>query len=301
MVRPLFIIAAVLSVFNAQVFCSPAANDTVHKELRARLIIDSFWTTYSTLQGWHSFTKYKIAAAEGFDTSVFGNAFYPEDRTPIENDTAGIIREYVAEKTGLSSSVPRDTVDCFVFQILRGDSVHNEWRISDSLGSFLTVTHAPFALATALRSFNAYINNNHVYRGDVPPAGDLKIGPVFRFTAGDPGWSLHAYHDTAFWYLVFGTGSVDCPCGCIEWRTDVYKIAGDGAVERVVSSVNNSGFGPIDGLVKRASAPTSVFSLLGRRVGDKNHMPKLGRGVYVAAKNESSSGNRIQVMEGVPK
>ena len=255
-------------------------HETKYKEIRALVIIDSFWTTYTNLEGWHNFTKYKIAAAEGFDTSVFGNAYRSGDYSSIENDTAGIMREYLSELSSYAKPVPRDTIDCFILQILRGDSVHNEWLISDSIGLFLKISTAPFDLKEALRSFNSYVDHNRLYKGYTPPEGDLKIGPAFIFTPGDPGWSLHAYHDSVYWYLVLKVGYGDCPAGCTELRTNVYKIAGNGVVEALTSMTRNPGFSNFSSAFKPSIGSQSIFSLQGKRMGVKKCLSDLGKGVY---------------------
>jgi hypothetical protein len=251
---------------------------TKYKEIRARLIIDSFWTTYSSNDGWRNFTKYEIAGAEKFDTALFGNAFYGGDFSSIENDTVGIMREYISQKTGAAPAVPKDTVDCFVVQILWGDPARNEWLVSDSIGSFLRIANAPFPLDAALGSFNEYLYNHGLYRGYTPPPGDLKIGPVFKFTQGDPGWRVRAFHDAEFWYVDFLTGYGDCPCGCTEWRSDRYKIKASGAVESLFLPILNPAHCPAE----RSTGGQYIYSLQGRRVGSQKCLAKLGKGAYIA-------------------
>jgi hypothetical protein len=253
---------------------------TKYKEIRAQLIIDSFWTTYSSLDGWDNYTKYKIAGAEKFDTALFGNAFYFGDFSCIENDTIGIMREYISQNSGLVPAVPKDTVDCFVIQILYGDPARNEWIVSDSLGSFLRLTQAPFSPGVALHGFNEYINSHGLYRGYAPPDGDLKIGPIFRLTKGDPGWKVHAGHDAESWYIDFSTGSGDCPCGCTEWRNDRYKISASGAVECLSSRVFNPKI-LARNPAQRSTSGQSIYSLQGRRFGSRQCLPDLGTGAYI--------------------
>lgn len=254
---------------------------TKYKEIRAQLIIDSFWTTYSSMDGWRNYTKYKIAEAEKFDTALFGNAFYSGDFSSIENDTIGIMREYISQKTGMVPAVPKDTVDCIVIQILCGDPTRNEWIVSDSLGSFLRISQAPFPLTDALHSFNKFIYNHSLYRGYAPPRGDLKIGPAFRFTPGDPGWKVQAFNDAEFWYVDFGTGYGDCPCGCTEWRSDRYKISASGAVESLSSRVFNPKM-PAHNPAQLSTSGQSIYSLRGQRVGSQKCLRKLGTGAYIA-------------------
>ena len=254
---------------------------TKYKAIRALLTIDSFWTTNSSTVGWRTYTKYKIAKAEKFDTTLFGNAFYGGDFSCIENDTIGIMREYISEKTGTAPAVTKKTVDCFIIQILRGNSIRNEWKISDSVGSFLSITQAPFPLDAALHSFNEYIYSHGLYRGYTSPDEDLKIGPVFRFTPGDPGWKVHAHHDDEFWYVDLMTGSGDCPSGCIEWQTNRFKITTSGAVECLTTIT----FNPVLSVRSPAQRPTndqSIYSLQGRRVGSQKCLYKLGKGIYIA-------------------
>jgi hypothetical protein len=268
---------------------------TKYKAIHARVIIDSFWTTGSSRDGYRNYTRYKIRDAEKIDTSLFGNAFYGGDFSCIENDTIGIMREYIAQKSGMGTEVSNYSIDCIVIQILYGDPARSEWILSDSLGSFLRITHEPFPLVDALRGFNEFIRSHGLYRGYAPPAGDLKIGPIFRFTPGDPGWKVYAFHDDAFWYVDFWTGYGDCPCGCTEWRCNRYKIGASGAVEsislpalkRVVRASTT---------IQRQSGSQSVYSLQGRRVWSRKWLPSLGTGTYIARYPGNERQIRIKMM-----
>jgi hypothetical protein len=269
---------------------------TKYKEIRAHIIVDSFWTTGSNMVAWQDNTKYRIIAAEMFDTSVFGNSFYTGNFSSIENDTGGMMRQFLSIQP-YSGRIPKDSFECFVLQIFRGDSVHNEWQLSDSIGSFLKMSTVPFPLNQALHNFNLYMNTNHVYRGYTPPTGDLKIGPVFKFSPGDPGWSLHAYSDSVCWFLQLITGSGDCPAGCTEWEFNTFKVTANGVVESPTSEIRNSSTKTFSPALQQNVGARSFFSLQGRRVGKNNSLVRLAKGVYIIAE-QSDQGKKTSIISG---
>lgn len=269
---------------------------TRYKEIRAHVVVDSFWTTSSSMYGWQSYTKYRLSSAEMFDTSLFGNSYYIGNFSSIENDTVGIMREYLSMESSFKLGL-KDSIDCFVLQIFRGDSIHNEWQLSDSIGSFLKISTTPFPLNQALHNFNSYINTNHVYRGYAPPTGDLKIGPVFKFSPGDPGWSLHAYSDSVCWFLQLITGSGDCPAGCTEWAFNTFKVTANGAVESSTSAIRNSSTNKFSPALQQNICARSFFSLQGRRVGKNNSLVRLAKGVYIIAE-QSNQGKKTGIISG---
>ena len=250
---------------------------TKYRRIRAALTIDSSWTTNNN--GWIDYIRYKITEAEKFDTALFG-IYYRGDFSSIENDTTGIMRKYISQKTS-ASVIPKDTVDCFIIQILFGDSLKNKWIISDSVGSFLRITHAPFPLEEALNSFNKDINSHDIYRGYSPPSGDLKIGPVFKLSPGDPGWKVKAYNDSEFWYIDFQTGNGDCPAGCTESQSTSYRISASGTVSILPTAILN----PVNrtrSTEQRSLDGQFIYNLQGRRAGGPECSHKLGKGTYIA-------------------
>jgi hypothetical protein len=205
---------------------------TVYKEVRALLVLDTLWQYRSEYNGGLvTHTAYRIVAASPMDTSVFANARVGSD-TLIAYDTEGMERTYSEESAQFPIANAKDTVDCFVLQILSGNPLRAQWLISRPVSSWLTQSNPPFPLTSAIAAVNAYLRANNVYRGYSPPSGDLKLGPVLTVNrmGADAGWRLNARHDDSCWILTHLAGSGDCPCGCIDWSTTVYTVSSSGAV-----------------------------------------------------------------------
>lgn len=256
--------------------------ETQYKEIRATVLVDSSWNIYD--QSWETFTRYKLLSVLPVDTQEFGNSQSSMDSTSVRLlnfDTAGIMREYLSEVLCKNSPAKKDTLDCMIIQILRGDARYNEWLISPPVDTFIKQSNPSFPISDALRFFNLFADANNLPRGYFPQKGDFKLGPVFKFGAGDPGWSLHAFNDASAWYFVHKIGSGDCPCGCTEWTITTYRVTADGtvakfadAVQRPVRLANDKGhvFGAME-----------YYNIKGQLVGSAITPGQKRCGVYITS------------------
>ncbi|MBN2038359.1 MAG: hypothetical protein JW768_16585 [Chitinispirillaceae bacterium] len=238
--------------------------EVAYKQVRATVAVDSSWCVYDNLHGWECSRKYRMLSCAALDTAVFGNASRVEDSL-LRFDTTGIIREYIDIQPHYVDPVPKDTLEVSIIQISKGDPLKHQWLISDTLGSYLTMTDPPLSIQAAVHAFKRFVYANNIRRGYTPPIGDLKLGPLFTTVAGDPGWSLRAYHDTANWFFVLRNGSGDCPCGCTSWRTDVFSVDRSGEVQlRTGIKQTNAA---IQSIVRFQPDNSYWYNLKGQRIG----------------------------------
>jgi hypothetical protein len=140
------------------------------------------------------------------------------------------------------------------------------WTVCSTKNLSIQEKTLPFHLTDALKHFDAYLTINNIYKGYSPPKDNfLKIGPVFYFDKGDPGWQVTAYSDKTFWYFIHYAGSGDCPCGCTEWEKYTYKVSPTGAVEKIGTLIQH----PVTDAPKNFT-PTAfvvIYNISGKKIG----------------------------------
>lgn len=173
-----------------------------------------------------------------FDTTVFGNYDYSQFSTWVDTalsfDTA-LVEEQITYSgiAGPGNIATGDTLrNVFLMQEHGADS-SRRWHGLDGVCSYLSGEVPGYPVSEALGQLNRYVESTGMYRGYEPPPGDLRLGPVYSFVYGDPGWRLRAYADGSCWMFEYRVGDGDCPMSCTYFATLEYRVCADGSVEEV--------------------------------------------------------------------
>lgn len=206
-------------------------------------------------------------------------------------DTNGITREFVAKKGSMGAIIHRDTIDGMIIQIQRGVEKYNEWYGPVDIKLFLQQNEPPFSITEALHSLTHYAIEKGIEIRSGTLNSELKLGPVFGMSkAGDPGWSLVAYHDSSSWFFTYRLGYGDCPMGCTEWTTMKFRAFNDGTVMNMAASVNPqlSSFNPY--ISANCAGSFYYYNLQGRRAGFRDLKSKsVMSGIFISQNNHNVS------------
>lgn len=279
-------------------------------EVVATLRVDSLWNTYDFMTGHRYFQKLKVLSVAKVDTSIFTNdgaGWTNATASQFSYDTSLFKRTFVDSTSGQWPGVAQgDTLrDAFVLQENYPDNNRCFWSIVAGTCAFFQQAAPPISIQDALAIFNDYLDKNNLYRGYRPPAGPLKLGPLFLFGPGDCGWSLRAYSDANAWFIEHSVGDADCPAGCTASTTTLYKVANSNDVFVVDSKCGP--FGCAAGVVNRkpaarrpvlntaGSAGTDAYDLRGRRIAVPAASVNNGTpaGVYFVGKPGSGLVRRL--------
>jgi hypothetical protein len=212
-------------------------------EVLATIRIDSTWGNRRSY-------SYSVLKASPFDTSLFandtgylGSASNKSwlDSSNVRYDTVGLFR-HVIDTSGYYTTptfVKGDTLrDIFLLQAICTDGKSFS-IITRKRCCLLVDSIPPFPVKNALSAFNVFLNSNNIPKGNaygINNTAPLKLGPIYSDHQGDCGWSLSAYYDTDFWYFTQSSEYGDCPAGCSEGWTALYRVSLSGFVERLSCS-----------------------------------------------------------------
>jgi hypothetical protein len=239
-------------------------------EVVATLRVDSLWNTYDLMTGHRYFQKLEVISVAKVDTSIFANdgeRWMNATASQFSYDTSLFKRTFLDSTSGQWPGVAQgDTLrNAFVLQEDYPDNNRCFWSIIVGTCAFFKQDAPPISIRDALAIFNDYLDKNNLYRGYRPPAGPLKLGPLFLFGPGDCGWSLRAYSDANAWFIEHYVGDADCPAGCTASTTTLYKVANGGDVFVVGSKCGP--FGCAAGVVNRKPATRTPVSPATRSAG----------------------------------
>ncbi|MBN1980753.1 MAG: hypothetical protein JW795_04435 [Chitinivibrionales bacterium] len=208
--------------------------------VQATVLVDSLWHILDPMEGNRFYKKLSVVSVKPFDTSLYspswhsssGMSLIPESQVSFNPST--LLQLFVDSISYHWEGIrQKDTLrDIFLLQEYFGNSRYT-WNVCFGRNTTVDKPDSPFPLKEAVRSFDAYLSDNKLYKGYDPPSTGLKLGPVFYFQKGDPGWFLFARSDANYWFLTHWTGYGDCPCGCTQWQTEQYRIDSHGSVEKV--------------------------------------------------------------------
>lgn len=264
-------------------------------EVMATVCVDSAWNTKDGFGAWVQHTAFSFLSIAKVDTAHFTNdtSYMFTRSSRISFDTTLFPQQILDSMRGLVNTLKtRDTLRN-AFVLIGTDSLGRRCvTIVCGQCLWLDASANPFPLDSALASFNRYVTQNKIPRGYNPPPGDLRLGPVFSMSAGDNGWRLRAWSDTAAWNIEQYVGGGDCPAGCTEYTYKIYRITSQG----VVTPVDSTGNGILSTLSQGRQATIrgkrhclssistfEIFDCFGRKVenglvnpANRNH----GDGIY---------------------
>lgn len=234
--------------------------------VEATVAIDSLWSVTEGNNKIKYYTRLYVVNVKQFDSTLYSNAKYFSSSSDslISYTPADLFTMHIDSGCFWDVHIGDTLKDVFIFQenFQLGSCF---WTVCSTKSLSIHEKTLPFHVTDALKSLDVYLTFNNIYKGYSPPKDKfLKIGPVFYFDKGDPGWQVTAYSDKTFWYFVHYAGSGDCPCGCTEWEKNTYKVSQTGAVEKIGTLIQR----PVTDTHKNFTQPyfIVIYDISGRKI-----------------------------------